>query len=222
MDTTRFIRGCLLFERLDDASVEMLAASARTRAYEPGAHVFMEGDQAEALYIVGSGTVELMKSDRSGREKQVRRVGPGQMFAEAALFSGETYPATAVARTKAELIVITKEGFRSLVTKHPEIALAIIGTMADLLRHLNAKLASTALESADKRLASFIMRRQKEDGRSDVHLGLPKKELARTLGVTPETLSRALAKLRDRGIIAVAGRSIIIHKIEELRAIADA
>lgn len=218
MKTASILKNCPWFSALGRDALVALGEIAAEKSYAAGRLIFSEGDDARALYIVASGDVDLVKLSRGGREQLVRKVGAHEMFAEAAMFAGDTYPATAIARTPSRLIVITKAGFLKLVRIHPEIATAIIGAMARLLRHLNAKLGAATLQSADKRFASLVERKHRETGRMEIRLDMPKRELARILGVTPETLSRTIARFRDQGIIAVRKRLLFIKDIKRLRA----
>jgi CRP-like cAMP-binding protein len=208
-----------LFAELDRKALSELAAIAEVRRASKGELLFSEGEEARALFILADGVVELVKTEASGREQFVRRVGRGETFAEAAMFSGGVYPASAVARAAAELIVISKEKFLRSVRGHPEVALAIMGAMAKLLRHLNSLVSELALGSVEGRLAAWLLRCAREAGKSTFMLGIAKKELAFRLGTVPETLSRNLRKLRDARIIRIAGERVTVL---DARALEDA
>lgn len=216
MDRVSLIKRCPPFRDLDSNAVKELADAAQKEMCEKGSVLFSEGEEANALYLLVSGSIDLIKSTMEGKEQLVRSVRDGEVFAEAVMFAGETYPVTAIAKMKSEYLMVTKDRFVQLVAAHPEISMTIIGTMAKLLRHLNKRLADLSLESVSSRLATFLLKRSRMAGSMTFSLGMSKRDLAFKLGTIPETLSRNLKKLKDRGIVDVGGSEITIKNISML------
>ncbi len=214
------LKGCSLFQGLDRHALCDLAAMAVLRRLKRDEVLFDEGDAAEALFLLASGEVTLLKSSAEGRERFLRRVRPGEVFAEAAMFAGEDYPATALARGASEVISITRKDFLAYVSLHPAVSLAILGAMARLLRHLNGLLTELSLSSVEARLASWLLRRSRAVGSREFLLGIAKKELAFRLGTVPETLSRNLAKLSRGRVIRVAGERVTLRDVKRLHELA--
>lgn len=213
------LRQCAFFASLRDASIAELLRIGQRRMGRMGEILFSEGDPADALFVLESGVVDLLKHSPEGKEQLVRTVGRGEVFAEAAMFAGEAYPATAVVRRDAELLAIRKDRFLSLVRRQPDIAFAIMGAMAKLLRHLNALLADLSLGSVGSRLAAFLLAKSRERGAATFSLGITKRELALRLGTVPETLSRNLRKLKESGAIDVRGDFVTIQDAAALEAV---
>jgi CRP/FNR family transcriptional regulator len=216
MKTESLIKQCQLFSELNAEAVKSLAKAAQKRDFVKGSILFGEGEEAEALYILVSGAVDLVKSSPEGKEQLVRNVKPGEVFAEAAMFAGDSYPVTAISRISAGCLIITKDRFVKLVRQHPEISMTIIGTMAKLLRHLNKVISDLSLGSVSTRLATYLLKRSKECGSTTVKLDISKRELAFQLGTVPETLSRNLKKMREDGLIETRGKLIILRDIKML------
>lgn len=216
MSIQAIIKNCPLFGGLNESAVQALSGQAAKQSYAAQAIVFSEGDDAAALFILADGNIDLIKSTPDGREQLVRSVKPGELFAEAAMFSGTLYPATAIARTDSTLIVVTKPSFLEIVRDHPEVALAIMGTMAKLLRHLNKLVSDLSLGSVTQRLARYLIDESKRCGALSFDLPIPKKELAIKLGTVPETLSRTLKKLAAKQVVDVRGKTIKINNIIKL------
>ena len=213
------LRHCPLFSEVGNAALaDLLKGAVRSEAGR-GEMIFSEGDPAEALYILASGRVDLVKSSADGSEQFVRWVRPGETFAEAAVFAGATYPATAVARQDSRLIVIEKRRFVAFLRSHPDAALAMLAAMARLLRHLNGLLAELSLASVESRLAAWLLRRMREAGAARFAIGIPKKELAFRLGTVPETLSRNLRRLVAAGAIRVQGAEIEVRDAQALEGL---
>lgn len=216
MSILSIIQNCPIFAGLDESAAQALAGSAAKQSHAEESIVFSDGDPAASLFILIDGSIDLIKSTPDGREQLVRQVKSGEMFAEAAMFSGIAYPATAIARTDSTLVVVTKSSFLTIVKEHPEVALAIMGTMAKLLRHLNKLVSDLSLGSVAQRLARYLIDESKKLGTTTFDLPLPKRDLAFKLGTVPETLSRTLKKLASKGIVEVHGKTIKISNISEL------
>lgn len=220
MDKIGLLKKCQFFSELSDVALSTLSHVVRSNRRNRGELLFSEGDEACALYILASGSVDLVKISPDGREQFVRGVKSGEMFAEAAMFSGDAYPVTAIVRSNSELLSINKNDFMALVKKHPEVSLQIMGVMARLLRHLNTLLSDLSLGTVVQRLANFLLKKSKEKKSLKFELDIPKKELAFKLGTIPETLSRNFRKLEKDGAISVKSNLIIIKNIDELEDIA--
>lgn len=215
MRSIDLLKGCSLFADLPSKALADLARIAMVRRVDRDDILFHDGDEAKALFVVASGSVDLIKASPDGREQLVRGVKRGGMFAEAAMFSGEAYPVTAIVRTATELLVIEKAKLKRFLAAHPEAAMAIIGVMAKLLRHLNNLLAELSLGTVAQRIAAYLLRRASNEGKH-FELGIAKRELAFRLGTTPETLSRHLRQLSRSGTIDMRGRAFCIKDIKAL------
>jgi CRP/FNR family transcriptional regulator len=181
----------------------------------------LEGDPAARFFVLLSGAVRVDKSSPDGREYTLHRIQPGQMFAEAAIFDGSTYPASCIALEEAEVASVPKEEFLRLVAASPEIAMKIIGGLSGLLRDFAAQLEALSLKDVLARLAEYINRQAAIHGATEFELPSSKAELAAALGTISETLSRSLRKLREAGVIAMDGRRIRVLDAKRLRLTED-
>lgn len=86
--------------------------------------VFAQGDAGDALYIIDTGRVEILRRE-SGADKEVATVADGETFGEMSLLSDEPRNATAVARTPVDAYRIGRSDFLRLVTQSPALAAAV-------------------------------------------------------------------------------------------------
>lgn len=101
---------------------------------EPGATVFASGDPGELMYAVRDGEVDLVVDGRI-----VETVGPGGIFGEMALIEHEPRSATAVAKTRCELVAIDERRFTVLVQQNPYFGMHMLRLLARRLRRMNEK-----------------------------------------------------------------------------------
>ena len=202
-----------LFSGLDDVSLEEIAATATIKHASDNEIVFLEGAPASAIFVVGSGKVKIFKLSPEGKEQILMIAAPGDSFAEAAMFAGGRYPASAQALEKSELLVIDRARFVALLGRKPGLALGLIARLSDLLKQMTRLVEGLSLSDVNTRLARYLCTfRDEKTGELPGRIVLTEKKsvLASQLGTIPETLSRAFAKMvRDR-IIAIDGPTIDI------------
>ncbi len=212
----------LLFEGLSDAHVEELLGIAVDKAYEKNEMVFMEGDRASGLYVSIEGMIKIYKLSQEGKEQILHIFGPGEPFGEVPVFSGGTFPAYAEAIVKSRALFFPRDTFIRLITGNPGFALNMLAVMSARLRRFTMQIENLTLKEVPGRLAVYLLMLSSEQEESRiVRLKISKALLASFLGTIPETLSRMLARMADRGLIHVAGREIRLLDMDGLTALAE-
>jgi CRP-like cAMP-binding protein len=212
-----------LFSGLAGRDVDLLAAVARPKALRKGEVLFLEGGRADGFYLVGEGQLKVFQLSPEGREQILHVIGPGGSVAEAALFAGRTYPASAEALERTTVVFFPCEEFARLLANRPALALNLIAALAQKLREFAGLIEQLSLASIRARLAQYLLNRHAllQPARAGwVHLGVSKRALASRLGTVPETLSRSLAALVREGVVALDGRRVRVLDPEALREIA--
>jgi CRP/FNR family transcriptional regulator, dissimilatory nitrate respiration regulator len=220
MKSLELLHQCYLFRGLEDAELTAVAEIAVIRTVEEGELLFFQGDVARGFYAVLSGMVRVFKSSPQGREYTLHRIPAGQIFAEAAIFDGEHYPANAAAVERSTVAFFPADRFRALVAGSPVLSLKMIGSLSRFVRDFNQQIEDLSLKEVPSRLASYLQRQSEKSGSRQVMLESSKTELAQSLGTVLETLSRSFRKLQDVGVIAVSERSIEILDPDRLADIA--
>lgn len=216
-DNIEEIRGIVLFSGLEEGDIEEISHVARRKTLRRGQVIFNQGDPAEGFYALASGRVKIFKVNLEGKEQILQFVPPGYPFAEAALFSGKTYPASAQAVEDGVAYFFLSEDFRKLIITRPTIAINMIVTQAGYLRRHARTIEDLALREVSGRLAGYIL--EKAAGGPHFDLEVSKTQLAARLGTVSETLSRTLTKMREQGLIDVHGRHIEIIDREGLEGL---
>jgi CRP/FNR family transcriptional regulator len=214
------LRNCFLCRELNNSELDALVGIVTLKSMEKGQTLFWEGDTATGFYILLQGNIRIYKTSPEGKEFTIHQIRPGQMFAEAAIFSLGGYPANATALADSTVAFFPKDKFIKLVTDSPNISIKMIVGLAAFVREFNQMVEDLSLKEVPARLAGFLL---DEHGRVADHrilLDTTKAELANKLGTTSETLSRNLRKLKELQVIAVDGNCITILDFPHLEAIA--
>ncbi|MDF1545279.1 MAG: Crp/Fnr family transcriptional regulator [bacterium] len=212
-----------LFSGISDRSLDEITGTTSIKKASRGDMLFYESDPANAFFIVSSGKFKIFKLSADGKEQILRIANPGESFAEAAMFDGANYPASAQALEDGELVMINRERFSAALARNPALALNLLGQLSKLLRQLTRLVEGLSLTDVTSRLAHYFIE-QLESGEHShdliMHLTERKSVLASQLGTIPETLSRSLAKLSREKIIEVQGARIKILDEARLRDLA--
>ena len=135
------------FRVLPARSRAALGRRLRSVGFAPRQWVFEEGAPCEGLWIVMEGRIKIFRTSAGGREQVLHVEGPGATLGEVPLFDRAGYVASATAQTAVRLLWIPRREIDALCRRHPEVALAIIATMARRVREpLSRALATLARE----------------------------------------------------------------------------
>ncbi len=204
----------------DDAAMKLLL-DATVRRYPRGTSLFMQGEQADRFFIIMEGWVKGFRQASDGHESVIAVFGPGESFAEAAMFVSGNFPITTEIVVDTRLLVIPRSGILKQLRDDPDIALKMLASMSRRLRGFVQQVEQLTVKSATQRLASFLEKLvYVDEGSDEFELPLDKVLIAGRLGMQPETLSRALLKLRTIGV-ATQGHKVIIKDVAALHAIND-
>ncbi len=218
------LRRAPLFAGLDREALERVAAASRSLRLDAGEAVMREGEPARGFFLVVVGGVRIVRVAADGREQVLQRVRAGQTFAEAAVLTMKRYPAAAVAtEAGTEVVEIGAETFLRLFDGDPRVAKAMVASLSTWLLRLVGRVEELTVLSAGARLARYLLDQPSTPSAAGlvVELPLAKKDLAATLGIMPETLSRLLRKWQDRGIVTIDGATIVVRDADVLMAVAD-
>jgi CRP/FNR family transcriptional regulator len=166
--------------------------------------------------------VKIRVSSSSGREQVLHFFGPGDSFGEAAVLGENPFPADAVALTDGRAVLIPAEPLLRELAADPAFARAVMRSMAQRLVEFTGIIENLSIREVKARLACYLMQQQLGGGGGSLELPVGKGELARLLGTTAESLSRALRELSERGAIRVAGRTITLLDAAVLLEISEA
>ena len=212
-----------LFAALDESEVNSLASRCGIRPYSPGEILFSEGEPCKGLYIVVSGRVRIFKSSINGREQVLSVEGPGASVAELPVFDGGSYPASASALEKTEVLFVSRTDLRAICLEKPEVSLKLLQVVGARLRRLVGIIEELSFATVRHRLISWLLRQASAEGRLTERgmvfsLNASHQELAAQIGTVRELVSRNLARLEAQSFIEMNGRQITILDREGLEA----
>ncbi len=223
MDNTEgVLRRAPLFDALDDEGARVLRRQMSEVKLSRGEHLFMEGDDGDALYVVIEGKVKLTRAAPDGRENLLSVIGPGEMFGELSLFDPRPRTSSASAVTDASLASLKHEALIPWLRERPDVSLHMLRQLARRLRRANDVNADLVFTDVPGRVAKNLLDLAERFGNQEpdglhVHHDLTQEELAQLVGASRETVNKALADFAARGWLQISARSVLILDQERLR-----
>ncbi len=210
------------FSNLEGDELDRLQKIILKRSYKKGEVIFFEEEEGEGLFLLQSGKVKLTKMVKNGEEQILTILKSGEIFAEVVLFDKRSYPATAIAIEDTELGLIRRDDMKSLIKEYPTIALKMMGLMSKRLRRAQKLVRDMGVKDTKARVASLLIYLAKEhgikdEGKLELNLKLTQRELASMVGTSRETISRILNKFKEKKLIVVSRRRIIIKELNGLK-----
>ena len=121
VDTWNLVAKVPLFRNLDAARIAAVAGVLRARRAERGERLIRKGDQADSMYFIVSGEVQV----DTGTGAPEGRLAAGDFFGEIALIADRTRTATVTALAPCKLLVLHKDDFESFMKSHPDLREAV-------------------------------------------------------------------------------------------------
>ncbi len=212
------------FSSVPDDRLEALDKSIKWKCYKKGERVLNEGDPAEKIYFISTGRVKVVREFPDGKSAIMGIFGSGGTVAEIAVIDGKPYPASAVALEESKVGELSSSDFLKFIKNNPDTLVQLIIGLGARLRNFVENQSSLAVQSVEKRLARFLTNISEELGvETDdgilVTLPMTRQDLAEIIGTSFEVVERGLKKIREKKIIEVEGKRIIIKKPDDLEEI---
>jgi CRP/FNR family transcriptional regulator, dissimilatory nitrate respiration regulator len=179
---------------------------ARRLVLPPGGALFRCGDEAIGLFVVENGEVRLSRVDIDGREIILFLAHDGDVLAEASLFS-DVYHCDATAAAPTVVRLFPKVALLDALDRDPLVARSFMALLARQVMSLRTRLENRNLKTARERVIHHLTLHAEGKGRSVAITG-NLKAMAAELGLSHESLYRALAALEAEGAIARVGHEI--------------
>jgi CRP-like cAMP-binding protein len=218
MITKSFLRRMHLFEPLNEEQRERISQESHEIHLGPGQALFSQGEPAHQFFLVIEGMIKLFLLSREGDEKVIEVIPPGKSFAEAVMFMEPAkYPVNASAVGDTRLLAFENRIFLDLLEGSPALTRKLLATMSRRLHALLQEIDELTLHNATYRLVTYLLQQDRR-GEGLIDLSVPKQLVASRLSIKPETLSRILARLRERGLVQIDGERIKLLDEPGLRA----
>src|SRR3989441_8337387 len=208
-DKVWFLRRLNLFEGMSEAEIEEVSHELKMRSCAPRHSVLTES--GDRVYLLKQGRVRLYHLTVDGQDVTTAVIAPGQIFGVGAFFGGDGSATHAEALEESYICEAGAQDFLAMLARHPLLMARVVMVMARQIFRLEQTIESMASQQVSQRLAEVLLEEMADGEKSDGGVLLPshsQEELAKLIGSTRESVSRALSTWRTDKVITMKGRRI--------------
>jgi CRP/FNR family transcriptional regulator, anaerobic regulatory protein len=218
------VRALTVCDALDPEELRRLNEILYSLRVEAGDTLFAEGDPADMLYNVTSGTIKLYKLLPDGRRQITGFMLPGDFIG---LAVHDCYAYSAESVTQANLCRFPRRRLEALLEEFPKMQRRLFSMASSELATAQDQMLLLGRKTAKEKIASFLLtlsKRAKRRGYKEnpIHLPMSRADIADYLGLTTETVSRTFTQLKtSRAVTLLEGGKVQIGNMDILHDLAE-
>lgn len=193
-----------LFAGLPASAKEELAERATHEEWPKGAILVHEGDPIESVLIVRKGRIKTFRSNAEGEETVLDILHDGQAIWHGMFLEDHIYHYSVGCLTKVELRRIQRTDFEALLAAHPDVAMSLIQMLGTELDDAEEQIMMLGIRDPRRRLAEYLLHRDERCINREINLKL--EDIAASVGLRPETVSRILSAFEREELVKRLGR----------------
>jgi len=204
----KIIEECPLFYNVkeEDLTTMLTCLGAKEKSFEKGTLIFSEGNPADSIGIVLSGTVQISRDDYYGNRTLMGRLEPGDLFGESFAFAGVKYlPVNVIAMSPCEILLIKSHRIITPCSNacgfHNKLIFNLLKVMARKNLGFHQKIQVTSKRTTREKLMAFLMLQAKKYESNTFEIPFDRQALADYLEVDRSGLSAEISKLRKEGVL---------------------
>lgn len=211
-----------IFSDLDEESLKIVANSGFLQSYKKDSLILSEEDAGNALFVIISGKVKVVRSDSGEKEVILAILNESDFFGEMALLDGLNRSANVIATEDSKLFIIQRSEFLGLLRKYPDVSIALLQELSTRLRASSMKIKALSLKDAEGKVATVLLQLADDIGKIKHGIveieKLPfQHELANMAGTSRETISRTLHSFAKKGFVELDGSKLRIIDYEKFQ-----
>ena len=217
-------RSLNLCKPLDEARLRTMLTLGGIRHWKKHETIFRAGAPMAAFFKIRSGIVAVSRTLDDGRRQIVAIRVPGDCVGY--LDNDGKYAFEGEALTDVEACAFDRRGFDAFAARHPDLAAAVAEALSAALKQSGQAMLVLGQLRSTERVAHFLaeidaLYRQRAVSCGTLSLKMSRAQIADYLGLTIETVSRAIGKLKGREVISLMGSDeIVVLDNDKLRQIA--
>lgn len=200
-------------------ALQSLAEGRNINHYKKKQIIYSEGNHPSRLFYVQKGKVKTFKSNEDGKELTVGLFNEGEFFGYITLLENSVYKESAEAMEDADVALIPREEFESLINSNPEVSRKFIKMLAHNVVEKEAQLLGLAYNSLRKRVADALLtleKKYKKTEQEHFSIHISREDLANIAGTATESLIRTLSDFRSEKLIEIKDGLIVIINEKKL------
>jgi CRP-like cAMP-binding protein len=209
------LRQASLFQDLEESELETVARAGHLRQLEADQFLYYQGDPADHLHVVLTGSLKLVQINPEGQQVLMRYARPGDAIAILAVLGNMPFPTSAQAVEDSLVMAWDEQAMKGLMQHSSSIAMRALEVVIAHTREFQDRIRELSTERVERRIARAVLRLARQSGRKvpeGVLIDLPvsRQDLAEMSGTTLFTVSRTLSQWESQGIVKSGREKITI------------
>jgi CRP-like cAMP-binding protein len=208
-----------LFSNISQQECKEIVSAARDRVLARAQTIHVEGDRAQRVVLLTSGSAKIVQFGQNGTEVILRLCGPGELVGTLGFSTDGRHSATARALQPSGALVWEIGVFDSLLRRFPVLRLNTALILAKQLRDIEDRFREMVTCRVGARLSHQIVRLMEQVGQPNdgaVEISISREELAQLIGTTVFTVSRLLSEWDERGIVSARRECVLVRNLKAL------
>lgn len=197
-----------LFAELPPPAKRELLARARHTAHASGDIIVHEGDPIESIIVVRTGRIKTYRSTSDGEQHVLDVLHDGQALWHGLFLDKRTYGYSVSCLTPVRLCLIHRADVEQMLANHPDVAMGLIRMVCTELERAEERIMMLSIRDPRRRLAEYLLARDRSCTGPEIHLKLD--DIASSVGLRPETVSRNIARFDREGLVRRTGRGRLL------------
>lgn len=203
-----------------------VARQCRWRRFAPDEQLIDHWAETRDVAFVVEGRVRVLSHSAGGREISFSDIDAGELVGEMSALDGRPRSASVVALEEGALIAfLPAKPFQTLVTAHPELAMAMMLRLCDKLRGATDRIMELSTLGANNRVHAELLRlarRASRQGASAVITPIPvHSDIAARVSTTRETVARVLSDLTRDGMLERRSDALVVRDLPRLELLVE-
>jgi CRP-like cAMP-binding protein len=177
-----------------------------------GTHLFKEGEESSAAYVLHSGEVELYRTS-DGAKHLFTRLGPGAVVGDIAMFQQQPYLSSARAVTHARVLRLDRDVLIPLLLRSPVLAMRWLVAGLGQLEATQRSLLRLMNRTVREQVADLLLSQQDRFG----EVRLSQAAIAELLGASRQSVNEAIGVLKYHGALETGYRRITVLDADKVR-----
>jgi CRP-like cAMP-binding protein len=201
-----------LFKDANPGVLAMLAEKSHIRTVEKEEIIFLQDEEADAVYFVVKGSVAIVLTSYAGRELVINTMHPGDCFGELGVLAHTAHTADAIAREHSQLLVIPSQAFLQGLETEPQLTRHLLSLVVQRLCTSSERESALAFLNAHARLGRVLLDLDKQSNTLG-YITIGQEELAQYSGLTRQTVAKLLGQWRRSGwLLTGRGRIMLLNR----------
>lgn len=213
-----FLKSIQLFSSLTDEELLHISSKIILKEFKKNEVILYEQDTNEFMYIILFGKVKVIQTTENGKEIILATHKSNELFGEISLIDGKTSPATVLATEDSLIAIISKKDFYSLLIHQSKVLEKMLQILCSRLRESWKRIQILNFKDASQRIKMLFLLLSHDNGQKTpegvvLNIKLTHQNIADMVGLTRETVTRIIDKLRKDGEIKILkNKSILLHQ----------